>query len=348
MNHIEIGTPAVLPLAFAKMDVDGVAKTVMLGMTLQHPPIHYIVAPHQELTVYGPRAHVARRFARAYMASSGATVSAEIKIENTSPAHVGFASDALIALSTAQAVAWVNEDQDHEDIPTLAKHVGLTEDDALAYWSYQQGGVLLVEMTSADGDMPKLLRHFSLEHRSHLAWAISFHFPPHPNDAPDSFEQDRYAIVKAAAENMPSESGKIIHDILWPALEGNDIDTFGAALATLREMNLKVLAEADGWQMPNAHAEKVMRVMRENGALAVGENYTGITVFGLVHGSLLSQQIRTEVMKQIGYFKGQFEHTINDVDGSKLTVKDESMHEGDYRLPNTASRITGPNRRTHY
>ena len=346
MNHIEIGTPAVLPLAFAKMDVDEVEKAVMLGITLQHPPIHYVVGKNKDLKAYGPRAHVARRFVRAYVASSGAEVSAEIKIENTSPALVGFGSDPLLALSSAQAMAWVN-DHDYEDSATLAQHVGVGADDALAYWSFQEGGVLLVEMASEDGAMPKLLRRYHLEHQAHLAWAINFHFPLNPNDAPDSLEQDRYALVKAAADAMPSESGNIINDVLWPALENDDIETFGSALMQLREMNLRQLGQSAEWQAPNEHAENVMRIMRENGAVAAGESYTGIAVFSFVRGSLLSQQIRAALMKQIGYFKGQFEHTVTDNDGSRLTVKDAAMPKL-HRLPNTRAGITGPNRRTHY
>lgn len=346
MNHIEIGTPAVLPLAFAKMDVDGVEKAVMLGITLQHPPIHYIVGKKKELKVHGPRAHVARRFARAYMASSGASSSAEIKIENTSPALVGFGSDPLIALSSAQVMAWVNE-HNYEDNATLASHVGIGADDALAYWSFQKGGVLLVEMASEDGAMPKLLRRYHLEHRSHLAWAINFHFPPNPDGAPDSLEQDRYALVKAAADTMPSESGRIINDVLWPALENDNIEAFGSALMELREMNLRELGKSAEWESPNEHAEKVMRIMRENGAVAAGESYTGITVFSLVRGSLLSQQIRTALMKHIGYFTGQFEHTITDNEGSRLTIKNVPM-PSDYRLPNTRAGVSGPNRRTDY
>lgn len=332
MTHIEIGTPAVLPLAFAKMDVDGVEKAVMLGMTLKHPPIHYLVGQHDSLKVSGPRAHVARRFARAYMANSGADVSAEIQIENTSPALVGFNSDQMIALTSATAMAWVNG-HDHNDTATLAQHVALSIDDGLAYWAFQKGGLLLVEMTSEAGAMPKLLRRVELDHRDHLAWAVSFHFPPHPTDAPDSMEQDRYALIKEAAQAMPSESGKIVNDVLWPALEADDLETFASALMMLRDMNAQALGALDGWDAPNAHAEKVMRVMRENGAVATGESHTGITVFGLVRGALLSQQIRTALMKEIGFFKGQFEHTVSDIEGAKITAKDVGIHRYDYQQP---------------
>ena len=225
--HLEIGAPAVLPLAFARLEHEGKIKSVLLGVTLQHPPLHYLVAKSKTMNVYGPRAHISREWTQKYMASSGLSIPPEIRIDNTIPALVGFSTETITALSSAQAVSWVNE-TDFEDVAALANHLENVTADPLAFWGFAQGGLLLVEMEAEnEGEMPALIRRQAIKHRDHLAWAFVFHFPRVPAGTPDNLEADRLAMMKTAVAHLSPESGTIVTDQLWPALENDDIETFG-------------------------------------------------------------------------------------------------------------------------
>ena len=343
-KHLEIGVPAVLPLAIARLEIDGVIKSVMLGVTLQHPPIHFLVAKHKEMTIYGPRADIARHYAEAYAKKSRAKQAVEIRIDNTSPSLVGFGSEPLIALGAAQAVAWVNG-HEFENVDALESHVNVAHGDPLAYWGFKKGGFLLVELESGSNDeIPALIRHQTIEHRSHLAWAFVFHFPKVPENTSESIEQDRMAELRTAVSHMPLETGRIIIEQLWPALEQDDFESFAKALHSVRRINEEVMKSLNLWHEPAESSQKVFEVFEKEGVAAWGSSYTGIAAFGLLYGSLASQEVRTRLLKDVGYFSGQFEATISDIEGAKHTEKEEDLHLHDYALPNLRPGISGPGR----
>ncbi|MEM7332286.1 MAG: hypothetical protein AAF490_09350 [Chloroflexota bacterium] len=343
-THIEMGIPAVLPLALGQIDVDGVIKPVLLGVALQHPPIHFFVAKHKEMTVYGPRADVARANANKYAKSSGASQPVEIKIDNTSPSMVGFGSDSMLALGAAQAVAWAN-DHAFEDVATLDSHVQVAKNDPLAYWGYQKGGFLIVELEEGpNGKPPALLKHHTLEHRSHLAWAFVFHFPKVPANTPESIEMDRLKLMKTAVSHIPVESGQIMMERLWPALEQDDFDTFATALMQLIQMNQKALVEQNAWHIEPDISSKIFDVFEKEQVSAWGASLTGIGIYGFLKGSLKSQEVRTRLLSEVGYFSGQYDATVSDPIGARITSKNEDLHLHDYKYPNLQPGISGPGR----
>lgn len=344
MKHIEIGIPAILPLAIARLSNSETTKPVMLGVTLQHPPIHFLVARHKEMKIYGPRADVVRQFAEMYAARKGLEQAVEIRIDSTSPSMVGVGSDSLLALGAAQAMAWVNG-LDFEDVDTLAEDMEIKHSDPLAYWGYKKGGFLLVELDSTRKDGATLLRHHSVHHRDHLAWAFVYHFPKIPQGTAESIEADRLDLLKTAVFHMPPETGGIIDDQLWPALLNDDLVAFGQALMALMGLNETVLKALDSWLEPTESAQKVLDLFAEDTAVAWGVGLTGFNTFGLLKGGAASQEIRAKMLQKVGYFSGQFDATISDVDGAKFNIKDEDLHKHDYQLPNLQPGISGPRRK---
>lgn len=343
-KHIEIGIPAILPLAIARLEVEGGIKSVILGVTLQHPPIHFLVASAQEMTIYGPRADVTRHHAETYAEQKKALRPVEIRIDNSSPSLVGFGSDDMIALGAAQAVAWVNG-LAYEDIEGLAKDTAVITQNPLAFRAFERGGFLLVELETKTGELPAVLRHHTLDHRDHQAWAFVYHFPKSPEGVSEQIEQERMDVLKTAVNHMPIQTGQIIVDELWPALEADDIEAFGEALMKVRAINKTVMGEQDLWPKMEESGQQVCDVFANNESIvAHGESLTGIGVFALCRGSLASQEIRKQLLKDVGYFAGQYDATVSDRDGAKVTTKDEDLHLHDYPLPNARDGISGPRR----
>ncbi len=342
--HIEIGIPSVLPLALGRVDIDGTVKSVMLGVTLQHPPIHFLVAKDKKMNIYGPRADVAHANALKFANSAGTEQPVEIKIDNSSPSMVGFGSDSMLALGAAQAVAWAN-DQDFENLSALDEHMQISKTDPLAYWAYQKGGFLLVELEEGpDGEAPSLLKHHTLKHRDHLAWAFVFHFPKVLPDTPESIELDRLALMKTAVSHMPLESGDIILNQLWPALEKDDFDAFAKALKQLIQMTEETFVSQNAWHIPFDTSSKIYEVFQSEDVPAWGGSLTGIGIYGFMKGSLKSQDVRTKLLKQVGYFSGQYDATVSDTEGARFTIKNEDLHYHDYKYPNLQPGISGPGR----
>ena len=102
---------------------------------------------------------------------------------------------------------------------------------------------------------------------------------------------------------------------------------------SLRQMNEAALLKSTAWQLPDEHSQKVFDICQAGDALAWGRSYQGLGSFCLVHGSLISQQLRTKLHHGMGIMSGQYEATIIDNDGAQFTQKEESLHLHDYKPP---------------
>lgn len=324
-HHIEISIPAVFPLAIANINENGIRKAAMLGVTLQHPPIQFKAAKQKKMTIYGPRADHVRKCAEAYAKKNGLTQAVEIIIDHTSPSMVGVGSDSMLALGAAQAVAWANG-LDFEDVDALAEDMNISQSDPLAYWAYKKGGFLLVELNQAAGVVPTLLRHHTIQHRANVAWVFLYHFPKIPQGTAESVEADRLAALKTAVSDLPTETGELIVDALWPALLKDEFEPFSEALMALRQINESVLKSHESWLAPTENTLKALDVFEKGKAAAWGESYTGISAFGLLKGGAASQEVRAKLLHEIGYFGGQFVASIADNVGARFTLRKEGFH----------------------
>jgi predicted sugar kinase len=311
------------------MKRDDKYRTVLLGVTLQHPPVHILAEKHQELLIYGPRAHIARQVAHDYLKRTGFSLNAEIKIENTIPSLVGCGSDSILTLTVAQALSWVNEGN-FEDTAALARDTNLRPADALAYWGFARGGLLLVEVKAENKEMPLLLRRHELKHKDKQAWAFVSFFPRVPDGTPESLEYERQEELLKVMSDLPESSGRMIDEQIWPALEQDDITAFGAGLMALRKLNEEIVQQAKIVPETIENSERIGTVFREGGAVAWGQNLHGLTLFALVQGATASQQIRANLLRVVGYTQGQFNATITDNEGARYLIRQEGIHAQDY------------------
>jgi predicted sugar kinase len=338
--QIEIGAPAVLPLGVARTQREGTTIPVALGVTLQHPPLHCQAEQFTELRIRGPRAQVARRLARRFLANSGLSATGEIQIENTIPAVVGMGADSIAGLTVAKALTWVHGGE-FEDLSTLARHVEIAASESLAYWGFAEGGVMLTALEAGAGELPARLRRHPLKHRDNKAWVFVTYFPRVPLGTPDSLEVDRQAALPAVAAALPESSGQIIDEQLWPALENDDIVAFGAGLMALREMNERALSKETGWTELDEPSQIALQVMQDEGAVAWGQSLTGIGIYGLVEGAKASQEMRNALRRTLGYMAGQYSATITDNDGARHTLKEDGIHHGESGVIRTKRGVRG-------
>jgi predicted sugar kinase len=328
--RIEIGAPAILPLAFAQIKRGDSLRAAMLGVALQHPPVHIVAEKHKELLIYGPRAHIARQVADSYLQRTGFPLNAEIQIENVIPSLVGYGSDPILALTVAQALSWVNEGG-FEDTAALARQTDLRPADALAYWGFARGGMLLVEMEAERDEIPILLRRHELKHKDKEAWAFVFFFPRLPDGTPETLENERQEGLLKAMAHLPETTGTMINELLWPALEQDDITAFGNGLMAVRKLNEEARQQAKASPEASEETEQLYSVFQEGGAVAWGQSLTGSGFFALVRGATASQKIRANLLRVIGHRRGQFSATITDNEGARYVIREEGIHDQDYR-----------------
>jgi predicted sugar kinase len=315
---IEIGAPACLPLGLVKQG----NKRCLLGLTLQHPPVHLFAESGPELRLTGPRADKGYEQAVRLAGAGSLTQPAAIEIELAIPALMGLGSDVMLGLSVGRALAWVNGSS-LDDSRSLARDLGLRQTDRLALEGFEQGGLLLVDL-EASLDTPPLRRK-EIAHPEKDAWAFVFYFPHPPDNVPDSFEADRLETLLQAGPHLSEADSNKGLEALWQAVEEDDFEAFGLSLMAIQAMNHSALEKE---RIPVALTQEeraICDLMQAHGAVVWGRTLTGYALYGLVRGAKASIDIRTRLRKHVGYFGGTIMATITDNRGARHIIRDETL-----------------------
>jgi predicted sugar kinase len=320
---IEIAAPASLPLGLVRFE----DKTCLLGLTVQHPPVNLFAGSHSKLQISGPRADKGHEQAVRFLDNLRLKPQAQVEIEYAVPMFVGLGSEASLGLSIAKALAWIhNLPAEQQNMPVWAQALGLGPSQGLEYWGFDQGGLLLVDAEpKVAGQMPGLLRRREIEHTEKEAWSLVFYFPNVPDETPETLEADRLTALLQAAPHLSKNSGRLVDEKLWPAVASDDIELFGQTLLALQQMNEAALTRAGTPLEISTDDQAILDLMRASGAVAWGQNLTGLSFYGLVKGGQASRELRKKVRAHVGFFGGIVLATITDNRGVGEAVRDENL-----------------------
>jgi beta-ribofuranosylaminobenzene 5'-phosphate synthase len=315
---IEIGAPSVLPFGLVRFE----NKICLLGITLQHPPVHLSAKKYAGYKVSGARGDVGHEFATKFLDFHNLAHQAEVEIELAIPAHLGLGSEAILGLGAAKSLAQLNQmESEVEGSVALAKAIGLKSQHSLELWGFDQGGLLLVETEAAEGEFPAIVRRKEIQHPEREDWAFVLHFPRISSDTPMDLETQRLDDLLKAGSLLDTESENIIGELLL-AVENDHLDQFSQSLEELTKLNNQAL-DASGKSIPLSSEERaILDVMRENGALTCGRSATGFTLYALVKGSSATVSLRHALRDHLGHFGGIAMATITDNHGARVAVKD--------------------------
>jgi predicted sugar kinase len=237
---------------------------------------------------------------------------------------MGLGSEPMLGLAVARALAELAGAPAAADPFALADALDLPAAAAPAVQGFAHGGLLLVPAEPAAGRWPAPLRRFELAHPDDTSWAWVLHWPFPPDGTPPTLEADRAAQLLAAAPHLSAETGRLVEDALWPALERDDLPAFGAALAAFQQLNRAALARAGGEPASAETTPGVLDVLRANGALAWGESANGLAPFGIIRGGPPSVALRRQVVAQVGYEGGSVTGAIADNQGATCAAVAEA------------------------
>lgn len=317
---IEIGAPAVLPLALVQLE----DKNCLLGITLQHPPVHLFAQAYQGLQISGARADKAYEQAEQFLRYHRLAPNAEIEIELAIPSQVGLGSETVLGLSVARALAWINN-LPFADTGALAQALGLKSANALEVCGFDQGGLLLVDLSAQSGPLPQPLYRAEISHPDKNAWAFVLFFPRIPDDTPDALEADRLEMLLSATPYLSPDSGRLVVEQLWPAVSNADPATFGHSLLTLQQLNQEALTRGGAPLTFSDSEQAVLDLMRDHGALAWGRSLTGLGLYGLVKGAKASVDLRKKLRDHVGFFGGIVMAAITDNRGAHSVFNNYDM-----------------------
>ncbi len=316
---VEINAPCSLPLGLARLDPAS-AKLAWVSASLQYPPIELRAQANPAgLAITGPRAHIAHRYAERFAAHRPAAAHTELQIEWAIPSHMGLGADSALGLAAARALAWTAGEA-APDTASLAHALGLSPDEAPAAWGAAQGGVLLVDAESPAGAWPAVLRRGLVTHADQDDdWVVILVLPRTPDGTPADLEARRLAAVRGAAPYLSAETGRLVQERLFPALERDDFAAFAGAWRDLAALNAAALAQTPDAPAVEAETRATLEVMRAEGAAVFGRSPAGLALFGLVRGVSASQTLRKALRAHVGHFGGTISASLLSPAGAVLT-----------------------------
>ncbi len=311
---IEVGSPCSLPLGLIRTQ-DG--KLLLLGVTLQHPPMDVFAEASNTLSVTGPVAHKGREAAVRFLTYHQLPQRAKVEIELAIPTMVGLSSEAMLSLSIARALAWVHGLPTHDTL-ALARAVNLGPEHALEIRGFHQGGLLLADA----GQLDTPPRRQVIAHDDKYAWGFVLLLPPIPPGTPATLEADHVRMVLEAASHISPETERVANEELWPAMNHDDIQAFGQAVMRLQQLNQEGWAAAGLPLRFTPEEQAVLDLFRDQGAFAWGRSLTGKALFGLVRGATASVEVRRHLSQLVGIYGGRVMATISDNNGARHVIRE--------------------------
>jgi predicted sugar kinase len=311
-QNLELGTPAVLPLAPAFLN----DAPAFLNATLQHPPVNLFIKPGTALNVSGARADLAYAYAENFVRHHSLDGQVTIEIELAIPAFMGLGSAPSLALAVATGLAHWYE-LGTSDLQALVAATGLDPFHAPAIQACAGGGLIMSALPSSTAPAAPLLRR-SISHANQEAWAFVLVLPRvDPAPAP-TFEDARLTQFLDSAKQLEPAAAAAATTTLVKAIDADDFAGFCAALTTLQQLSAAAI-DAAGTAVPFTDWEqRVCDAMRASGALLTGRSPAGAALYGLVRGDRASIEMRQALRKVVALDQGRVMAAIIENEGVRV------------------------------
>jgi beta-RFAP synthase len=246
----------------------------------------------------------ATAFAHLFCRFHGLASDARIHVHRALPRHAGLGSGTQLALAIARGLA------EHHgldpDVTQLARAVGRTGRSAVGAWVFEGGG-LVVEGGRRAPDAPApLLARIAFPATWCCVVAV-------PDTAPGISGAAEHAAFSELPIPPEGDAERVAHRVLMallPALVEGDLPRFGAALADIQETTGRWFAPVQGGTFAPGPTEDLVRQLRAWGAHGVGQSSWGPTVYGIVEGSEvaeeLAQRVRATLDGRVSVYEGPF------------------------------------------
>lgn len=248
-----------------------------IGAAIPSPSVILEVTPHERLTAEGADAGRAQEFARRYLAATGVTSGAHLRVLEAIPEHVGLGSGTQLALAVARALA---ELYGHSAEPlTLARAVGRGLRSAIGTWTFALGGFVLEGGRRSGNDaVAPLISRLPIP----SSWRAVIAIPESHPGLSGAAEAEAFRQLPPPPEREVEQVAHLVLMQLLPALAEGDLIEFGAALTEVQRITGGWFAAAQGGAFASGPTQELVQRMAEFGAAGVGQSSWGPTAYGLV------------------------------------------------------------------
>lgn len=297
MKGCEVHSHSRLHLGFLDLHGGIGRKYGSIGVALEKPCMVLSAAEAPVLVVEGNDAGRARAYAERFYSRCGLPAGrrAKLSLKSALPPHVGLGSGTQLALTVGTALKLLHGlDYTTGD---LALMMGRGKRSGAGIALFDNGGFVLDggHPTGRSRNVPPVLWQEQLPEDWFFVVAIP--------DAPCGKSGERETgAFRNLPEPSPASAGEVCRHVLMglvPAIREGDIRAFGRSLTAIQKIVGDCFSPAQAGRFACPFSEKVVALLSEGGAAGVGQSSWGPTVYGLVEGKRVADELASEVKRKV-------------------------------------------------
>lgn len=249
-----------------------------LGVAVARPRVRVVARPAGELEVSGALSGLVRKLASRQLARLPGAAGAAIRVEEAVPRHVGLGSGTQLALAVGRALDLLHGRERPAD--ELALALGRGDRSAVGTWLFDRGGFVLEGGRRRDREaVAPLLCRFGLPE----SWRAVLVRPPAPGGLSGEREADAFDRLPAPDDRIAERVAHLVLMELLPAVATGDLEAFGRAAEEVERATGEAFSPAQGGRrFAHARVARAVELLREAGAVGVGQSSWGPTAYGFV------------------------------------------------------------------
>lgn len=220
----------------------------------------------------------------------GAPAGCRWTLSRTILPHVGLGSGTQLALAVARAYAAL-QGTETESVTELARRAGRGLRSALGIHGFQQGGMIV--------EVGKRTTEQISPAASRLAWPDDWQLllvrPTEVAGLSGAAEVQAFSKLAPMAKALSARLCQIILLELLPAVMEHDFETCGEALFQFSRLVGDYFAPAQGGAYSTPQIRNLVRYVRDQGALGVGQTSWGPTGFVLCSSASAAEQLASDL-----------------------------------------------------
>jgi beta-RFAP synthase len=288
-----VGVEAPARLHFGLLDLRGGMGRRFGGVGAPAPgvSVRLTVSPANEVVAEGHGSERAAAFAQRFLAYHRIRSGARVVVERSIPAHAGLGSGTQLGLSIAKALAELYR---VAGTPAeLARAVGRAKRSAVGTWTFAGGGFVVEggRRIGADDDVGPLLARQPFP----SSWRCVLAVPDAPPGVSGAMEALAFADLRLPDERDVERVSHLVLMGMLPSVIEGDLETFGAALSEVQEINGRWFSHAQGGMFAPGPSAAIIRLMRDTGAPGVGQSSWGPSVYAIVDGDEAAEAVSARI-----------------------------------------------------